>query len=92
MTLRRKIIRFLVYLIIAAIVVSFAYIFLNHEHLRNTLSHEIETYGPIGLVVAGFVIDLFGGPIGPEVSIASGLLADMHVVTVVLFTFLGSGS
>lgn len=90
MRLKRKIIRFIGFLLIVAIAASFLYILLNHEDLRTTLSREIEAYGPIGLVISGFVIDLFGGPIGPEVSITSGLLTGMSVGAVVLFTFLGS--
>lgn len=90
MTLKRKILRLIGILLIASITAFFIYVLLNHEEIRGKLDQEIQAYGTIGLIVAGFVIDVSGGPIGPEVAVASGLLAGLNIAHVVIMTFIGS--
>lgn len=90
MPYKRKIIKIIGYLLIIAIIAVFAYTILYYQYIKTELEYEIQTYGPIGLVIAGFIVDTVGGPLGPEVPVIAGLLTGIKVPTVIYMTIVGS--
>ena len=90
MTLKTKIIRTFGFALLAILIAAFAYIALNYETLKVQMEHEIQLYGAIGVLLAGFIVDTIGGPLGPEVPVIGGLLAGIKVPTVLTMVSLGS--
>ena len=90
MPYKRKIIRIIGYLLLAIILALFAYTLLFYKEIRTELQQEIQTYGPIGLIIAGFIVDTVGGPLGTEVPVIGGLLTGIKLPTVLYMTALGS--
>ena len=90
MTTRRKIVRFIGYLILIVILALFAYTILFYQDLKTEFYEEIQLYGWIGLLAGSFLVDAIAGPIGPEVPVIGGLLAGVKPATVVYMTVLGS--
>ncbi len=90
MTLRRKIVRTIGYLLLAVLFVLFSYALLNYQTVRIEFYQEIQKYGWIGLLVGAFLMDAIAGPIGPEVPVIGGILAGIKIPTIVYMTVLGS--
>ena len=87
---KRKIIRFLSYLLLALIIALLAYTLLFYHEIKIGLEYEIQRFGPMGLLIAGFIVDSIGGPLGPEVPVIGGLLAGIKIPTVIYMTVIGS--
>ena len=90
MTLRRKIVRIIGYILLAVLFVLFSYAFLNYQTIRIEFYHEIQKYGWVGLLVGAFLMDVIAGPIGPEIPVIGGLLAGIKIPTIIYMTVLGS--
>lgn len=89
-TTKRKIIRILGYLILALIIAALVYTYLFYHELKIEMEYEIQRFGAIGLLIAGFIVDSIGGPLGPEVPVIAGLLAGIKIPTVIYMTAIGS--
>lgn len=90
MTLRRKIVRTIGYLLLAVLFVFFLYALLNYRTIRIEFYQEIQKYGWIGILVAAFLGDIIIGPIGPEIPVIGGLLAGIKIPMIIYMTALGS--
>lgn len=90
MPTKRKIIRIIGYLLFALLLALFIYTLLFYQELKTGLENEIQAYGAIGLVIAAFLVDTVGGPLGTEVPVIGGLLAGIRVPAVIYWTTLGS--
>lgn len=90
MNSKAKIVKIVGYFLMAAVFAVFLYTLLNYQELRTNLEAEIQTYGAIGLIVGGFIVDIIAGPLGTEVPVVAGLLTGLDVPTVIYMTFLGS--
>lgn len=87
---KQKLIKFIGYFFIVVIVAVFSYTLIQYHEIKADLENEIELYGPLGLLIAGIVVDSIGGPFGPEVPVIAGLLADIPIPTVIYMTGVGS--
>lgn len=87
---KRKIIRILGYLLLAVIIAVLAYTLLFYHEIKVEMEYEIQRYGAIALLIAGFIVDSIGGPLGPEVPVIGGLLAGIKIPTVLYMTAIGS--
>ena len=92
MKLRRKTIQIIGYIILFVLLALFVYTLLYYQELKTNLEQEIQMYGPIGLVIAAFIVDTVGGPLGPEVPVIGGLLAGIKLPTVLYMTAFGSAA
>jgi len=78
--------------LLAVVVVLFVLASLQYREITAGLEDEIQRFGSLGLLISAFVVDSFGGPLGPEVPVVGGLLAGIAVPVVVAMTAAGSGA
>ena len=90
MTLAPKVFRVVAFLLIATMLGLFVYNLLFYDTLQVDLEEEINTYGPIAIFIASFIIDTVGGPLGAEVPVISGLLVGINLSTIIVMALLGS--
>lgn len=90
MPTKRKIIKYIGLLLFLIVLITSVYTLINYRELKADLQHEIQLYGPLGLLVGGFIVDIVAGPIGTEVPVIGGIIAGIDVPTVLVMTYAGS--
>jgi len=89
---RRRVVRIVGAVLLAGVVVLFVFASLQYREIAAGLEDEIQRFGSLGLLISAFVVDTFGGPLGPEVPVVGGLLAGIAVPVVVAMTAVGSAA
>jgi membrane protein YqaA with SNARE-associated domain len=87
---RRRVVRVVGSILLAGVAVLFVFASLQYREITAGLEDEIQRFGSLGLVLSAFVVDTFGGPLGPEVPVVGGLLAGIAVPVVIAMTAAGS--
>lgn len=79
-------------LLILLILFAFLTSLFFYEEIRVNFEAEIQKYGPLGMLVGGFVVDTVGGPLGPEIPVISGLLTGLPLHIILYMVMIGSAS
>lgn len=89
---RRQVVRVIGLICLAGVVALFGYATFYHREFAAGLHQEIRRYGGLGLLASAFVVDTFGGPLGPEVPVVGGMLAGLSLPVVLSMTAVGSAA
>ena len=76
--------------ILVLIVIVFLEIWLNKDYLNNLIGKYVQRFGYLGIFVFSLLADLLEQPIGPEVSASLGVIFELNIFLILVFSVLGS--
>tara|TARA_Y100000310_G_C20661182_1_gene804876 strand:- start:163 stop:723 length:561 start_codon:yes stop_codon:yes gene_type:complete len=84
----RNIIVFAIVLII--LITAFFAIWFNSDYLKSLIQEYIQRFGYLGIFVFSFLADLLEQPIGPGTFAALGVIFNLNIFLIIVFSVIGS--
>ncbi len=90
--MRHRLLRIIGFILILLVLFAFVTSLFFYEEIRVNFEQEIQQYGPLGMLLGGFIVDTIGGPLGPEIPVATGILTAIPIHIVLYMVMIGSGA